>query len=784
MASNFPKFYSEFGLGATFHKKVDKQGYNTEYINYKQLFYYLKTTTGITYHYDTFVLPANDPTVVFSQAGDAVNSFFTEASATSLAKGYGFKTPANLEEVLMKLREVKVPNPGVAKADELDYLQFKVIFNATPGTLAIRDTGVRLDVEVIGKREFHMRMFIPYHRVDPSYPDEDYAFIISTTDPWTYLYILSITNFSYSGRNKETVRQILDFLYKKAGNDPNKLDILYLLTPPFYMDEKTTDELFEDLGHLLKSGVNEIGTDEESAVLNILMSLTSPARLGSELNSGNAEATRILDKLVSTEIDAPIASEENSGALFTKINQKSTLFALLYQKMNDYGGENNFTAMVNQLFILWLLSEYALEGTFKIDYSSEKTLGFYVTSHSFVLSDDSKSIGIIHEPDIFVWNYPKIQSSTHVFRAMELTGTAEVEVAEQEAVPDFMPAFYLKALDDKNASANLETGIFLAIDVLTALTGFGNLLKFGKLFNKLNIAYQGLNKVNVLSVINVAIAGVEVSSGVVGAMFTLAGDCDSKFCRGLRTCLFYMDMISLGADAVVSRLLKKSAREALDNMKAWDSASGVTKTEHTDVIWTLTRLSGIKMANSVNDLKSIDEAIEKLKKKNPKFEIKVPANKLGYAQSANRLQTIFKNIKKKKPPKHFDPNKAALKKEGISLPVSQKGLGVCVDLAGTKYLYPVTGTQKNIVKIKLTGNDYYDKILAEELSGIALKDIEGKYTWHHLDDFDPITNTCTMQLVDMKVHKYCAPHIGAVEIVKNYYPEASLYANRNKKIKI
>jgi hypothetical protein len=77
-----------------------------------------------------------------------------------------------------------------------------------------------------------------------------------------------------------------------------------------------------------------------------------------------------------------------------------------------WGSENNFTAMVNQLFILWLLSEYALEGTFKIDYSSEKTLGFYVTSHSFVLSDDSKSIGIIHEPDIFVWNYPKIQSST------------------------------------------------------------------------------------------------------------------------------------------------------------------------------------------------------------------------------------------------------------------------------------------------------------------------------------------------------------------------------------
>ncbi|UPQ78119.1 HNH endonuclease [Flavobacterium azooxidireducens] len=78
----------------------------------------------------------------------------------------------------------------------------------------------------------------------------------------------------------------------------------------------------------------------------------------------------------------------------------------------------------------------------------------------------------------------------------------------------------------------------------------------------------------------------------------------------------------------------------------------------------------------------------------------------------------------------------------------------------------------------MTGSDYYDKVLATELSEISLKDIKGKYTWHHLDDYDPITNTCTMQLVEMNIHRACSSHIGAVEIVKNVYPEANLYSNR------
>jgi hypothetical protein len=44
-------------------------------------------------------------------------------------------------------------------------------------------------------------------------------------------------------------------------------------------------------------------------------------------------------------------------------------------------------------------------------------------------------------------------------------------------------------------------------------------------------------------------------------------------------------------------------------------------------------------------------------------------------------------------------------------------------------------------------------------------------TWHHLDDFDPSTGECTMQLVRENVHNRISgmAHSGAVAQYKNHY---------------
>ena len=57
-----------------------------------------------------------------------------------------------------------------------------------------------------------------------------------------------------------------------------------------------------------------------------------------------------------------------------------------------------------------------------------------------------------------------------------------------------------------------------------------------------------------------------------------------------------------------------------------------------------------------------------------------------------------------------------------------------VDFSGSPALYPVTGSQRNIVEITLQGSRNRDFTEAYKLAGISEADATG-YTWHHLDDF-------------------------------------------------
>lgn len=103
-------------------------------------------------------------------------------------------------------------------------------------------------------------------------------------------------------------------------------------------------------------------------------------------------------------------------------------------------------------------------------------------------------------------------------------------------------------------------------------------------------------------------------------------------------------------------------------------------------------------------------------------------------------------------------------------PISANGL--TPDFAGNpSWLYPVTGNQKNIVKIKLSGKrkgtdgDFHRANI--EAGFPTTKAPEG-YTWHHMDDFDPKTGESTMQLVKRIDHEGSLPHTGSVKQMENY----------------
>ena len=78
--------------------------------------------------------------------------------------------------------------------------------------------------------------------------------------------------------------------------------------------------------------------------------------------------------------------------------------------------------------------------------------------------------------------------------------------------------------------------------------------------------------------------------------------------------------------------------------------------------------------------------------------------------------------------------------------------------ARTKYMYPVDAGQQNVVTIVASGSRANDFKLANEIAG--LQETPQNATWHHLDDYDVITGTMTLELVYTKYHEKTYPHSG------------------------
>lgn len=57
---------------------------------------------------------------------------------------------------------------------------------------------------------------------------------------------------------------------------------------------------------------------------------------------------------------------------------------------------------------------------------------------------------------------------------------------------------------------------------------------------------------------------------------------------------------------------------------------------------------------------------------------------------------------------------------------------------------------------------------AFKLAGISKSESTG-YTWHHVDDFDPVTGMTTMQLVKTSAHEATFPHKGSVSQFEKHF---------------
>ena len=86
-----------------------------------------------------------------------------------------------------------------------------------------------------------------------------------------------------------------------------------------------------------------------------------------------------------------------------------------------------------------------------------------------------------------------------------------------------------------------------------------------------------------------------------------------------------------------------------------------------------------------------------------------------------------------------------------------------------QYLFKKNGKTFHDIKIKMTGSRELDYELAFKQAGLDPTEVDvSRYVWHHLDDFDPETGTCTMQLVQKVAHDQ-VQHMGGVSLWKMFY---------------
>ena len=346
-----------------------------------------------------------------------------------------------------------------------------------------------------------------------------------------------ITIFSFFAQSKR--KTYLEKIYKNiAGeiersilNDPFALSIIseFPLDLLKYFKSATVETI---LFTILKDIVNN---DKEKVLLKLLKVLY----LNNDFNPD-----LFLNKLLTIKIG------------------KQSAFVTLYEKMNDWGGENNFSKVIIELTKIWLLSSYS-DSNNKIYakyapapnliYDQKTILGFRKDDFSFtfeenndIMIDESQFWGL-GIPNLSTYNrYHPLQPMT----VMDLNEKNNEDLVLEEDVP--IPLFYLKAFDDKAAWENFEKTTWLILDIVSTFTGVGNLTKLKYLVKGSKLFY-----------LKTVFGIIQVLSSVASIGLALIENSKNKeLVNKIRSYLFWVEICTLGADVLSTKILTQKAGEA------------------------------------------------------------------------------------------------------------------------------------------------------------------------------------------------------------------------------
>ncbi|WP_310028963.1 hypothetical protein [Flavobacterium arsenatis] len=305
-----------------------------------------------------------------------------------------------------------------------------------------------------------------------------------------------------------------------------------------------------------------------------------------------------------------------------KARNKTSLLSNLFYKID---GEN-FVTFVKFLWRIWKESTFIFpdpatnpiysntDGSLFLPYQSEKTIGFYFTSLK-VVEKTNTALAVTYETGKYETYIGKDPGGAMTTKSRKVTETESyhpyypiylVKTDQQDFLFDdlkhetLVPAFVLYANELKTFWSNVVTTGEYTVDILTTLSGVGNIAKFRHLAKiatkaqKLSfVSKTGKAIATAKSTVVATAAVVEISSGTINILLKLTGFKDTQIGKALNEFLFYMELLSLGGEltAAIHNGIRKNAKEIL---------------KHEDDLR--------KTAKNAEEAKQIDEVIDELRK--------------------------------------------------------------------------------------------------------------------------------------------------------------------------
>jgi polyhydroxyalkanoate synthesis regulator phasin len=445
--------------------------------------------------------------------------------------------------------------------------------------------------------------------------DHEYAIKLEFEDPEGFLAFMILVYFSngisplqVTGDTDSRKKQcfvnyvkIINMLLKGYETDIDKaLTYLYYIPADFFVKSQNLTSkkdnpdnilgaqfVWDVIGIALEDYLTNFGTNREDIVLRLLKILKYIQK--------DKEATvkekndYLLNQLLSRKTSDKVCYLE---ALYKKLNTKS--FVIYNDYLYRIWLNSSFVNPASPIFKATSpLSSQNEDGTIDknkprlvFPYKTNKLLGFY--SSNINISDFNDKGNIIVTPNEswvnelatafigkgmgeFIKQFVEEdwQAEYHPLQPVYLADPYKDKAIQLQKIA---PMLLLKANEDKSFWENIITATEYGIDVLTTLSGVGNILKFRHLARAVQVARSINTGKKVIwyykasRVIKGAAGTVEITSGTINALLKITGIKDEAFGAALSEYLFWLELLTLSGELtlVIKKGLQNSAKKLVD----------------------------------------------------------------------------------------------------------------------------------------------------------------------------------------------------------------------------